>query len=125
MPDSADTKIIISLLEADQKQRAQRQDKADQDMAHLHDCIHRVDENLRNITGYFIGIDTQTHIVHHARMEENAETQKSIRTAIWGSVIAVVFTVSTAFMQWSTGQAQKELKAQIADLVKQSSEVDK
>lgn len=119
MPDTQDTKVIIALLQAAKESSEAQNDKIGAEMEHLHDCVHTIDENVKGIKAYFIGIDPQKHIIHHVKMEENEQLSKDIRKAVWGAIVSVIFTGLMAFFSWTTIKAQEDLKEQIAEVIKE------
>lgn len=123
--DSLDIKMIISLLESDRHDRDERQRKTDASFEHLHTCIHSIDENIRNSKSFFMGIEPQEHILHHARIEENAKIVRDMKKAAWAAAVSVIFTALMAFMSWTGNQAQKDIQAQIAEIIKQQAKAQK
>lgn len=119
MPDSQDTKVIIALLQAAKAAGDAQNTKIGAEMEHLHTCVHNIDENVKGIKAYFIGIDPQKHIIHHVKMEENEQLSRDIRKAVWGAVVSMIFTGLMAFFSWTSIKAQEDLKLQIAEVIKE------
>jgi predicted nuclease with TOPRIM domain len=117
MPDSnqnsqnENAKIIIELL---------RENK--EDMKHLHECVHELSGEVKEIAVYFEGIEPQVHIIDHAKIKELFTDQKEVgkaKTQAFYSICASLFVaLVTTIGTWSVISAQSELKAQIQEVVR-------
>ncbi len=118
MPDSNDTKTIISILENEASKRNARHSDMDDSIKDIDQSLKSIDLNMNGIKSYFIGIDPQKHIIHHVRMEETVAMNNSIKKAVMGAVVSAIFTGLMAFMQWTAISAQKDMQAQISEIIK-------
>ena len=118
VPDTQDTKLIIAMLNDAKGASLKREDKQDETNDHLHASMHAIDENVKGIKAYFIGLDPATHIIHHVRIGETEQTMKDMKKAIVGSIVSAVIAGAVGIMQYTANSAQKDLQAQVAELVK-------
>jgi hypothetical protein len=52
------------------------------------------------------------------RIGETEQTMKDLKKAIYGSIASVIITAVVAWISWSNMQVQRDLQAQVAEVVK-------